>query len=134
MDTVQLLVIALQHLLSHSGMREEELLARCQVVTPYDLTRIKAANGTVLVHLEIAADLAQAIGVPIQVLVDHGALDAYRLAKQVLEENGQPDDMVFYDMVIERRYAARTSSYERTTSYVALTIQDVRELYYAYCS
>ena len=131
-ETVTLQISVLESLCAHSGMRGEGLIAQCRVATPHHLARILATKGTIIVPREIAEDLAQAFGVPTEVLVNQEAWVIYRLVKQVTEEEEQPFDRVFYDKMVERRYAARTSSYERTTHFIPYTIQDVREFYRAH--
>lgn len=129
---VQIYVPAIECLLTHNGMREEDLLARCDVVTGARLAKIRAEATRAFALEEEVADLAQAFGVRPLVLVDKGAFETYTTALDVLREEGQPHDAAFCDLALDHRYAARQSTYEQSEYSVPRSKQEIRELYYAY--
>ena len=131
---VQIYVLAIEYLLAYKGMREEDLLAQCEVVTDARLAKIRAEATRAFALEEEVADLAQAFGVRPTVLTDTGAFDAYTTALDVLREEGQPHDAAFCDHALDHRYAARESTYEPSEYSVPRSKQEVRDLYHAYRS
>lgn len=130
MAVQQIYVPAIECLLTHNGMREEELLAQCEVVTGARLAKIRAQAPRAFALEEEVTDLAQAFGVRPMVLTDKGAFDTYTTALEVLREVGQPHDPDFCDRVLNHRYAARESTYEQSEYSVPLSKQKVRDLYH----
>lgn len=127
MDPIAIHIRAIDVLLAHSGLSEEELLNRCMSVTQQMLASIRRSG---FVFPEDIADITQALRVPRRVLTDvsGNALELYFLAHRILEEFDRLDDVDFYEFIIEHKYAARNTDGYR------IDLDSVRTFYREYRS
>lgn len=117
---------AIEWLLVHNSSDFDDFVRRCKGVSALRLRDMRTGG---YVWEDEIPHIAECLRVPPLVItnVTGTSLEDYVLAHRVLEENDDLEDAeAFYELVVERRYAARNTSGTPTT------IELVRALYKAF--
>ena len=124
MDAKYINVSAIDTLLNHNDLSDEEFLNRCTTIsTPRDLAMIRKWESALVEQIE---DLSQALRVAPEVLTDTTGetFEMHFLTHRFLEAIDRVDDKWLYKEVIDHNYAARNTGGEK------LAIEDISRLYH----